>query len=34
MSQCTFNESDVAKIHDKYYRIAIPNKKGSTRTWG
>jgi len=28
MSNCIFNEYDVAKIHDKYYRIAIPNKNG------
>lgn len=28
MSKCVFNEHDVAKIHDKYYRDPIPNKNG------
>lgn len=28
MSKCVFNEHNVAKIHDKYYRSVIPNKNG------
>lgn len=28
MSKCIFNESDVAKIHAKYYGDLIPNKNG------
>lgn len=28
MSKCVFNESNVAKIHAKYYTSVIPNKNG------
>ena len=31
MSKCVFNESNVARIHDKYYNSVIPNKNGVNR---